>query len=246
MTKYIIGIDDTDNLESRGTGYKARQLALSIEDLGYAEVLSVSRHQLLVDRRIPYTSHNSSASILINALVDIKSITDLCTLYLKEESAEGSDAGLCIAEFDCISEEVIRWGNRAKKEILTKKKAHELAEKEGIFLEGYKGKKIGVIGSLAAVGLRKEANDGRLLWLRNLRESNGIYTVHDFKTWVNLDAVTRKNGTFVPGNEKIFIGEWCRPVHLKNKITLIAEKAYGNKSYQWRCASKEYIKSISE
>jgi hypothetical protein len=244
--KIIIAIDDTDNLESRGTGFRARQLALSLEDLGYAEVLSITRHQLLVDKRIPYTSHNSSASILVNSFVDIKSIIDLSALYLKEESAEGSDAGLCVAEFDCVSEEIICWGNRAKKEVLTLKKAHLLAEKEGLFLEGYKGKKIGVIGALAAIGLRKEACDGRLLWLRNLREANGIYTVSDYKTLIGLDAITRKNGIFVPGNEKIFIGEWCRPVHINKKITLIADKAYGNKSYQWRCASKEYIKSISE
>lgn len=246
MTKYIIAIDDTDNLESRGTGYRARQLALSLEDLGYAEVHSITRHQLLVDKRIPYTSHNSSASILINSLVDIQSIIDLCSLYLREESAEGSDAGLCIAEFDCISEEVVQWGNRAKKEILTLKKAHSLAKKEGVFLEGFKGEKIGVIGALAAVGLRKESNDGRLLWLRNLRETNGIYTINDYKTLVNLEAITRKNGTFVPENEKIFISDWCRPVHINHKITLVAEKVNGNKSYQWKCASKEYIKSISE
>ncbi len=244
--KLIIAIDDTDNLESRGTGFRARQLGLSLEDLGYAVVSSITRHQLLVDRRIPYTSHNSSASILVNSLVDIKSIIDLCSAYLKEESAEGSDAGLCVAEFDCVSEDIIHWGNRAKKEILTLEEAHSLAEKEGIFLEGYKGQKIGVIGALAAVGLRREANDGRLLWLPNLREANGIYTINDFKTLVNLEAVTQKNGTFVSGNEKIMVGEWCRPVHVNKKITLIVEKEPDNEHYQWKCASKEYIKSISE
>lgn len=244
--KLIIAIDDTDNLESRGTGFRARQLGLSLEDLGYAELLSITRHQLLVDKRIPYTSHNSSASILINSLVDIKSIIDLCALYLKEESAEGSDAGLCVAEFDCVSEEVINWGNSAKKKILNKKQAHLLAEREGIFLEGYKGKKIGVIGALAAVGLRKQANDGRLLWLPNLRETEGIYSIKDFKTLVSLEAITQKNGTFVHGDDKIWIGEWCRPVHLNNKITLVVEKGNNNEHYQWKCASKEYIKSISD
>ena len=244
--KLIIAIDDTDNLESRGTGFRARQLALSLEDLGYANIISITRHQLLVDPRIPYTSHNSSASILVNALVDVKSIIDLSATYLKEESAEGSDAGLCVAEFDCISDEVIRWGSRAKKEILNKKQAHVLADKEGIFLEGYKGKKIGVIGSLAAVGLRKEANDGRLLWLPNLRESQGIFAIDELKNLVKLESVTQKNGTFVPGNEKIWVSDWCRPVHLNKKITLVVEKENNNEHYQWKCTSKEYIKSISE
>jgi hypothetical protein len=244
--KLIIAIDDTDNLESRGTGFRARQLALSLADLGYANIISITRHQLLVDSRIPYTSHNSSASILVDSLVDIKSIINLCADYLKQESAEGSDAGLCVAEFDCVSDEVVQWGCRAKKEILNKKQAHVLANKEGIFLEGYKGKKIGVIGSLAAVGLRKEANDGRLLWLPNLREAEGVYSINEFKTLVNLETITQKNGTFVPGDEKIMVGEWCRPVHLNKKITLVVEKENNNEHYQWKCASKEYIKSISE
>ena len=244
--KLIIAIDDTDNLDSRGTGFRARQLALSLEDLGYAEIISITRHQLLVDKRIPYTSHNSSASIVVNSMIDKKQIIALCSEFLKMESADGSDAGLCVAEYDYITEEIIQWGNRAKKEILTKNEAHEIALNNGLFLEGFKGEKIGVIGSLAAVGLRKEANDGRLLWLRNLRETEGLYSIDEFKRLTNLEAITEKNGTFVPGNEKIMVGEWCRPVHINNKITLVVEQVYDNEHYQWKCASKEYIKSISE
>jgi len=244
--KLIIAIDDTDNLESRGTGFRARQLGLSLEDLGYAQLLSITRHQLLVDERIPYTSHNSSASLLINSLVDIKSIIDLCALYLKEESAEGSDAGLCVAEYDCVSDKIIEWGHRAKTEVLTLEEAHLFAKNEGIFLEGYKGLKIGVIGSLAAVGLRKEGCDGRLLWLRNMRETTGIFNISEYLKIIGIENISDKDCIFVPENDKIFVGEWCRPIHKKNKITLIIEKVKNNIEYEWKCASKEYIKSISQ
>ena len=57
----LVGIDDTDNLDSRGTGRLARDIAAELE--GEFKVLAVTRHQLLVDPRIPYTSHNSSAAI---------------------------------------------------------------------------------------------------------------------------------------------------------------------------------------
>ncbi len=52
-----VGLDDTDNKTSRGTGYLARMVAASLSDR--FKVWGVTRHQLLVDPRVPYTSHNS-------------------------------------------------------------------------------------------------------------------------------------------------------------------------------------------
>ena len=63
----LIGIDDTDNLDTRGTGYRARTLAQGLVDAGLAAVHGITRHQLLVDPRIPYTSHNSSACLQTTA-----------------------------------------------------------------------------------------------------------------------------------------------------------------------------------
>ena len=54
---YLIGMDDTDNLESRGTGHMARQVAVTLE--ADHVILGVIRHQLLVDPRVPYTKRNS-------------------------------------------------------------------------------------------------------------------------------------------------------------------------------------------
>ena len=66
MTRWLIGLDDTDNLESRGTGFKARQMAEHLERSQTGLIAtSITRHQLLVDPRIPYTSHNSSACISV-------------------------------------------------------------------------------------------------------------------------------------------------------------------------------------
>ena len=48
-----IGIDDTDNLETRGTGFRARQLIERLQDAGLVSGIAVTRHQLLVDDRVP-------------------------------------------------------------------------------------------------------------------------------------------------------------------------------------------------
>ena len=60
----FIGLDDTDTLESRGTGHLARQIAAALA-ADYA-VLGVVRHQLLRDPRVPCTKNNSSAAILLD------------------------------------------------------------------------------------------------------------------------------------------------------------------------------------
>ena len=60
--KYFIGLDDTDNLESRGTGHLARMMAEALaQDF---RVHGVTRHQLLEDERVPKTAKNSCAAIL--------------------------------------------------------------------------------------------------------------------------------------------------------------------------------------
>ena len=46
-------------LETHGTGRRARQLGEVLAADGLAEVDGITRHQLLIDPRIPYTSHNS-------------------------------------------------------------------------------------------------------------------------------------------------------------------------------------------
>ena len=60
--QYLIGLDDTDNLESRGTGHLARFMATALaQDF---QVQGVTRHQLLEDPRVPMTAKNSCAAIL--------------------------------------------------------------------------------------------------------------------------------------------------------------------------------------
>ena len=60
---YLVGLDDTDVLESRGTGHLARQIAAALAT--EYQVLGVTRHQLLLDPRVPCTRNNSCAAIVL-------------------------------------------------------------------------------------------------------------------------------------------------------------------------------------
>jgi len=243
--RFVIGVDDTDNRWSRGTGHRVRCMAKKIMTKGLGQVESIVRHQLLVDPRIPYTSHNSSASVVVNDVNDKEALISCCRKFLNWHAAIGSDVGLCVAEWENVSEEIIRWGRRAKEEVLKNEESHLLASKNNIFLQGLTGRKIGVIGSLAAIGLRVEGNDGRLLWLRNLRETIGNFSSEELFQIMKLDAITDKEGNMIPSDQKIYFGDWSRPVMINKKITLIVEEVKDNVQFKWQCASKDYIKSIS-
>ena len=68
----FIGLDDTDNLESRGTGHLAREIAAAIA--ANYPLLGVTRHQLLVDPRVPCTKNNSCAAIVLDVDGDVNPI----------------------------------------------------------------------------------------------------------------------------------------------------------------------------
>lgn len=168
MARYLIGIDDTDNLTSPGTGQLARELAREAESRG-ARLLGITRHQFLVDPRIPYTTHNSGACIAVEWPGAIDSLMFAMDL-IAQWSAEGSDPGVCIAREDAVPPAVKAHGWRATREVLTIEQALITAQEAGLALRPLGGTGQGVIGALASVGLRADGNEGRFLELPGLRE----------------------------------------------------------------------------
>ena len=145
--KLLIGIDDTDNAISRGTGYHARQLGHALEESGLGKVHGITRHQLYVHPDIRYTSQNSSACLNISTALP-EEVRGYCAEYLLDQSAPGSDAGLCIARAKEVSNEIITWGLNAKDQVLHMPEAINLASEEGIYLQGFTGNHEGIIGAI--------------------------------------------------------------------------------------------------
>ncbi len=244
--RILIGIDDTDNLESRGTGHRARQLGRGLSDAGLATCLGITRHQLLVDPAIPYTSHNSSACLLVEADDGQQTaLLDWCRDFLLTESAPGSDAGLCIARAVSVVAEIQAFGDRAKIEVLTQAEALRLGQTHGVELHGLTGTGGGVIGALAAVGLRAGGDDGRFLWLPGLRELEGVHTVDALGSLAGIAAVETIAGALVDGADRIDVGPWARPLLKGGRPVLLVEEA-DHVASDWRTAPKDLVKRRSE
>ena len=238
--KLLIGVDDTDNLESRGTGYRVRQLAnwLLENELGVPR--GITRHQLLVDPQIPYTSHNSSACVSIETM-NADDVWEASREFLLREVAPGSDVGLCLAEWDTILEEVQSFGRRAKAEVLTIVEAQRTAAISGIRCEGLTGTGGGVIGALAGIGLHRAGEDGRFLWLPGLRELSGAYLVAQICSTGHIDRVCTLEGADLSPETLVDVGEWVRPVLRSGQSTLYVEE----QNHEWYILPKERIKSLS-
>ncbi len=243
--KIFVAIDDTDNSESKGTGFRSRELAGIIEKNNLGKVHGVTRHQLYVHEQIPYTSHNSSACIaLVSEANNIRKIIEISAAYLMENAAEGSDAGLCICTEHHVNDELISYAKSAKTEILTMSHARDLAAKYNIFLEGYTGTKQGIIGSLAAVGLHANGNDGRFLLVKGMREKFGIYTAKEILTLTGVEKIQTIDNELLCNFENILLTEWWRPVLKNNMAVLYVEKS-NEITHEYTVVSKDYIKSIS-
>jgi tRNA(Ile2) C34 agmatinyltransferase TiaS len=171
-----IGMDDTDNLESRGTGHLARTIAQELA--AEYQLLGVTRHQLLVDERVPYTSHNSSAVIELEVPqgIDLAQIFTRVRDLMQADFQTGSDPGLCVAAGE-IPEEIIYYGRRTQTSLVTQEQARRLAAENHLLLAGLGGTQDGVIGALAAVGLAASGEDGRYLMIGDIREINGIQPI---------------------------------------------------------------------
>lgn len=219
-------IDDTDNLESRGTGELASIIAETIENRDWGKCKRITRHQLFLHPDVPYTSHNSS--MCFEAELKEEYFDDLISFasdFLSNESAKESDPGLCIVSADKItdSEKLISFGKRAKTELVTKKEAYDLAKELGIHLSEHGGTGDGVIGALAGIGLRMSGEDGRYKGKIKLNCAEKEVEAGYILSNTFIEAVRNIEGTKLKDNEKILIDDRLKAVQFDGKPTLLVQ-----------------------
>jgi hypothetical protein len=180
----------------------------------------VTRHQLLVDKRIPYTSHNSS---LCTGLLTDRQLADFeqpCIAFLKANFRVGSDPGLCICRPGDMKDGIIDFGLKAQREVLKKKQAETLAAKNGIFLAELGGTGGGIIGALAGVALRAEGNSGRYVDLPGIRSIEGVVTVAELLARTDIYSVQNEQSASLGAGALIDSRDWIRPSLVKGKPVL--------------------------
>jgi hypothetical protein len=209
--KLLIAIDDTDNLESIGTGRLSRMLSNYLFERGLIGSSTVTRHQFLVHPDIPYTSHNSSACIEAEKKGHFEDVIEAAKDFLIQNFHEGANPGLCVANRDEIPRELSTFGQRAQEEVIKIQDARDLAEHLGVFTWWHGETGQGCIGAMAGVGLRGTENDGRFIGLEGIRNLKGTMSVGEILGTTPIRSVMSGAGEMLDALEEIDTLGWVRP-----------------------------------
>ena len=219
----LVGIDDTDIVDARGTNKLARALAAQVSD-GW-RCRSILRHQLLFDPRIPFTSHNGSASLAFEPRGPERpgELLDAIRRGMLADFIEGSDPGLCMAVDPPPA--VVEFAQRCRREIVDAAEARSIARAAGIHLEGLGGTEGGVIGALAAVGLAATGDHGRVVQdERWSDEVQGVAPLDAIRAR-GVDAVLEEAGGREVRSGLVDVGKKLRPNRRGGRTVLLVEPA---------------------
>jgi hypothetical protein len=227
----IVGIDDTDTLETPGTNQLAKSIVRAIAHEWRCH--RIVRHQLFFDPRVPYTSKNGSASITLESRGQAESakLAQLCEHMMQEWFVEGSDPGLCVVE--TVPQDISAFGRKCQSEIVTQGMARDLAAAHGVLLKGLGGTEGGVIGALAAVGLAVTGDDGRVVqhgeWPDDLSGFVSLDSLHQREIdVVDMDRSTPVTAGFVD------VGKHLRPNRRNGRTVLFVrqDQSTGEPAYR--------------
>ncbi|MBT3319731.1 MAG: hypothetical protein HN948_07555 [Clostridia bacterium] len=226
--KYILAIDDTDNLESVGTGEQLENIIVVLEKEHGCSCARVTRHQLFFSPRIRYTSHNSAMSTIVTTDALAVQVFNAVCDYLLENAAEGSDPGACLFDVDKVKAGEIatleRYGQRCKTEYVHKHEARQIAGELGIMLRELGGEGIGVIGALAGAALRLNGSDGRYKGNFELGVNHDNMLCRDILSHPYVDAVMSEGGEQISPDTQVFITQRIKTVNLDNKSVLLVKR----------------------
>jgi tRNA(Ile2) C34 agmatinyltransferase TiaS len=247
--KFIVSIDDTDNLESFSTGIIAEKLASIIENELNYKCTPVVRHQLLLDDRVRYTSHNSAMSFTLDGDEQgVEKIIKLSINFLKENHAPESDPGLCVVDVDKLKfkDELISFGFRTKKQLISMDEAYEMARKTGVHLSAHGGTGEGIIGALAGAGLRLSGNDGKFRGTINIGINSEEMSVKTLLTHKMIDEVQDIHGNIIDEKQYIHIKDRIKTVYSNAKSILLVKRVTIDEKQIWANYSIQELKNLGK
>jgi len=205
-TMLYIGLDDTDQIGTPGTGRLARGVAESLA--GDYNVRGVSRHQLLVHPDVPYTKNNSANVVILrDGTENLAQLVDRVTEYVAPRCAQGSDPALCVATDKQVRG--LTFGLRCQTELMNVRQAETTAASRLIYLQSLAGLPCGMIGALAGVCLAGSGNDGRFVQIGSIRELKGAVLIDEIISAGVSRVVTEDDESVTSGT--VQTGDKLRP-----------------------------------
>lgn len=199
----LLCVDDTDSItKETSTGAIAQEIAEELIKLGGVLQDGISRHQLLLDEAIAYTSHNSAMCLAMELPVLPEAQVIACAeQVIIRRKASGSDPGLAICWLAQLEhpQQLLEFGFAAKQRVLSKAEAYALTEADrGLFLEELGGDGSGVIGALSGLGLRLSRCDGTLRGKTGEEWRQQVLSVKELCRRLHVEQILAEDGTSLP------------------------------------------------
>lgn len=246
---YLIGIDGTDSPSVNGgedTASLGIRLGLLLQERRFGRMLAVTRHQLLRRDALPFTAENQACCLLVEADADARRDIELTSReFILRQSAPASDPGFALAAWSNLSAAVDTWGQQAKYLRLQRDAAMQLARAHDISLAGFQGNGNGVIGALAAVGLRSSGNDGQFAWLPGLESLKGTLTLPALLNYCAIDRVENLRGRTPFDRDLIHLGEAPVVLLRGGQSLLLLHSCAGEDVNQWRVYSPVELAEVA-
>jgi len=222
--KLLIGIDNTDNRTTRSTGFTGRHLAALIRAEKLGIVHGVTRHQLLRDEQIIYTNDNSAICIEVSS-PSSDELWEFCKHCIADARVPDAISGICMLDADSVPSDVIEWGKSTKIKFIEEALVIPLMEKHHIQWASYNNDTNGLIGALAAVGLRASGNDGRFIFIddKDLHKIVGFFMVSELMSDFEIGKILTLNGKPTEPDAVVEVGHWFRPILINHQKVLYVE-----------------------
>ncbi|QLH74612.1 MAG: DUF1743 domain-containing protein [Methanomassiliicoccales archaeon] len=147
MVRVIIAVDDTDTRE------KGASWSMLLRIARECEIGHMLEHKIIqLNPEVPEKTTNC-VSVAVSFAVEVKDVERLISYFIERirEATFSKETTMVVFQGLKVPKEVEEYGLRAKKEILTREMAMEVAERNGLNVIEVTGRR-GIIGAVAGIG----------------------------------------------------------------------------------------------
>lgn len=209
--QYIIGLDDTDGTGVPGTGALAMALAAHIHEAGWGRSLGVTRHRLWDSEKVAYTTGNHCYAVGIETDRNALDLEDDLVDWVRKHAAKDADPGVAIMSRHSDMPHILAFGRRCQTELMRVDWAQTFSTEANVALRALGRKRLGIVGALAAAGLRGGGRDGRFIALPAIRDLNGRVTAGHIRERTGVETILDAAGEPLDRDDLVETFGWLRP-----------------------------------
>lgn len=209
--QFIVGIDNTDGAGCEGTGALTMALAAEVAAAGWGEPLGVTRHQLFDSSKLSSDNGNYCYALAIQTMRSILDVEDEVVDFVRSRAARDADPGVAIMSRHSDMPHILAFGRRAQTELMKLEWAQTFADEANVSLRALGNRRDGIVGALAAAGLRGGGTDGVFIHLPAIRDLEGTVRAGEIRERTTVETILDDEGEPLDRDDRVQTNGYVRP-----------------------------------